>query len=142
MCEMPIHVFWDEQIPNLIWWRFETPWNWREYVNAHAASDALLNAHATDLVDTISDLRQGKLIPADLLTYARRYMTPQNTHPLSSRFTVVIGADMWLKSLLNIFVPRYVKHWQMAFVEHETELYAAVERERQRRTQIGLLYAD
>ncbi len=60
---MAIEVVWDDQLPNLICYRFPARWTWEDYLTASQQESALAQTINNERYDVIGDFLQSPYLP-------------------------------------------------------------------------------
>ncbi len=95
---MSIAVEWDDEERTILHYTFESPWTWEEY-HAAIARAWEMAAEVDHPTDTITDMRNSRLLPDNVFRHVRQSMVEI---PESTRTVVIVGAGMLVQALLNI----------------------------------------
>jgi hypothetical protein len=128
---MPIEVALDPEYAFIIQWRYIGAWRWSEFEVALEQAASLLDA-ASEPLYNLSDFTRSSLMPADLFSSLRRYLTPQAVHPNSARMIVVVGADVWIERWWRFLNRMYFTQFAGVYVPTLEEGRKQIIEERQR----------
>ena len=103
---MAIEVYWDKKDKTIICARLIDNWTWEDY---STASQKMLDmAREVDYrVDMITDLRQSGPIPRG--SASAHILRSREQKPANFGVTVLVGADVFLRALLEVFDRVYGK---------------------------------
>jgi hypothetical protein len=97
---MPIEVYWDKKDKTIIRARLTDGWTWEDYSTASEKMRDM--ARQVDYrVDMITDLRQSGPIPRG--SASAHILRSRQQKPPNFGLTVLVGADVFLKALLEVF---------------------------------------
>ena len=107
ICDMAIVVNWANEAHDTILVRYERLWTWSDFAAAKRQIDGLLNS-VNHSVDIISDSRQSGGLPRG--NAVNVMVTSFQSAPSNIRIVVVVGANPFFKSLLQILQTVSMNH--------------------------------
>lgn len=121
---MAVSIEWANHEHTVILWTISGKWTWKEFDAAHEKM-IRMSASVNHLVDSIYDLRQSILIPADVTTHVK-YAFPHK--PSNLRHMIAVGLDSYLQLLWNTLTSMpSLRQWRAHFVDTMEEAYALIE---------------
>ena len=100
---MPITVEWFTDEKTVIHYEYKGKWTWEELYNAIAISNKMIDT-VEGVVDTIIDLRQSSMVPANVFSHGKQALA--NAHPRQGKM-VIVGAHRFILTLYDTFVKVY-----------------------------------
>jgi hypothetical protein len=107
---MAINVARYSEEPDILWWRFDGRWTWRNLDEALNESGKMAGA-ASQRFDVILDVREMGLPPADLVQQLRQRASKQR----GAGIQIIVGADYYLTLLWAFMADHLPGKWQVHF---------------------------
>ena len=113
---MPITVHWDDPHQTIVRWDFEGAWTWQDFYQAQAESDALITS-VEHTVDVVANVARSPSLPRNPLS---RYRQARQSTPRNRGVVVVVGANSFVMSIIQIYNPVFGRKLRDEFLFADT----------------------
>jgi hypothetical protein len=97
--KMGILITWDNPDQNILLWTIDGGWTWDESREAIAKAEVMMDSVAHPQIDSIVDMRRGRLIPDNAVSQFSR--TLNKLHPKAG-LIVMSGMPPFVQALLQV----------------------------------------
>lgn len=128
---MPVTVTWNDDREEIIVFRFEGHWTWKEF---HVANDAAgaWAAQKSHMIDAIFDFeRASSIIPEDVISTAAEVARLSEQLP-NQGITVVVSMSSWVQAIVQVIITVARTH-NIAIARTHSGALSLIESARQKR---------